>query len=394
MQAFLKKNKWSILAAGALIQILTGVPSAWGVFQKGVCEGYRLSEDDAALIFSFVICFFGIGCILGGLLQDKAGPRAAGLTGAALLAAGFCSAGWWVPEGAPWLFYLCFSVPVGLGCSFLYPAVMSCAQKWYAEKKGLATGVIGGAVGLSGAALTFLGRFFISRGGIRMAFWALGLIMGAVCGLSCILLEDPQGRAAQAAKQEGGRDYTVREMLKTPQYWLLFAVVCLATPAVLLFSPIIVELAQERGLPEQAALACIWVGSLFSAAGRLSMPWLSDKIGRRYTDMILFAALAGLSVWFAFAGGWLVIAAYSLLTFCYSGEAAVIPAAATDLFGQKNAGVNYGFAALGMSVGSLAFPLAARFLDLGPERHWLAVGAAAAGFVCLIFLKPTQGERL
>ena len=85
MQAFLKKCPWSILAAGAAIQILTGVPSAWGVFQKAVCETYELAEADAAMIFSFVICFFGIGCILGGLLQDKAGPRAAGLSGACLL---------------------------------------------------------------------------------------------------------------------------------------------------------------------------------------------------------------------------------------------------------------------------------------------------------------------
>ena len=386
MQAFLKKYPWSILAAGAAIQILTGVPSAWGVFQKAVCETYELAEADAAMIFSFVICFFGIGCILGGLLQDKAGPRAAGLSGAALLGGGFCLAGWLVPAGVPWMFYLAFSVPVGLGCAFLHPSVRGCAQKWYAEKKGLATGVIGGAVGLSGAVLTCLGRFFISRAGIRGAFLWLGALMFTVCAAACALLENPQGKAAADAQQS--------EMLKTKQYWLLFFVVALATPAVLLFSPIIVELGQQRGLSEAAALSCIVVGSMASAAGRLLMPWLSDKIGRRYTDMLLFAALAGLSVWFAFAQGWLVVAVYSLLTFCYSGEAAVIPAAVTDLFGQKNAGVNYGFAALGMSLGSVGFPLAARFLGLEAGRHWLAVGAAAAGFVCLVFLKPTQGKRL
>ena len=377
MQAFLKKYPWSILAAGAAIQILTGVPSAWGVFQKAVCETYELAEADAAMIFSFVICFFGIGCILGGLLQDKAGPRAAGLSGAALLGGGFCLAGWLVPAGVPWVFYLAFSVPVGLGCAFLYPSVMSCAQKWYAEKKGLATGVIGGAVGLSGAVLTCLGRFFISRAGIRGAFLWLGALMFTVCAAACALLENPQGKAAADAQQSGARNYTAGQMLKTKQYWLLFFVVALATPAVLLFSPIIVELGQQRGLSEAAALSCIVVGSMASAAGRLLMPWLSDKIGRRYTDMLLFAALAGLSVWFAFAQGWLVVAVYSLLTFCYSGEAAVIPAAVTDLFGQKNAGVNYGFAALGMSLGSVGFPLAARFLGLE------AGGGRCSGRLCV-----------
>ena len=68
MQAFLKQHRWVILAAGAAIQVLTGVPAAWGVFQRGVCEGYSLSQENAAMIFSLTICFFGIGCILGGLL--------------------------------------------------------------------------------------------------------------------------------------------------------------------------------------------------------------------------------------------------------------------------------------------------------------------------------------
>lgn len=393
LQAFLKKHSWSILAAGAAIQILTGVPSAWGVFQKAVCDAYELQQAQAAMIFSFVICFFGIGCILGGLLQDKAGPRVAGLSGTALLAGGFWLAGWLVPAGAPWAFYLMFSVPVGLGCAFLYPSVMSCAQKWYAQKKGLATGVIGGAVGLSGAVLTWLGRFLIVRVGIRSTFLWLGTLMFAVCGAACALLENPHG-TLPAEQQNKGKNYSARQMLKTRQYWLLFFVVAFATPAVLLFSPIIVELGQQRGLSEPAALGCIVAGSAASAAGRLLMPWLSDKIGRRYTDMLLFAALAGLSAWFAFAQGWLVIAVYSMLTFCYSGEAAVIPAAVTDLFGQKHAGVNYGFAALGMSLGSVGFPLAARLLGLETGRHWLAVAAACAGFACLIVLKPTQGNRL
>ena len=183
-------------------------------------------------------------------------------------------------------------------------------------------------------------------------------------------------------------------MVKTRQYWLLVAVVTLATPAVLLFSPIIVELAQERGLSEQAALSCIVVGSVCSAAGRLLMPWLSDKIGRRYTDMLLFAGLCGLSVWFWRAGGWWVLVVYSLLTFCYSGQAAVLPSTVTDLFGPRHTGVNYGFAALGMSAGSVGFPLAARLLNLTAGRHAVAIGAAAAGLVCLFFLKPTQGRRL
>ena len=394
LEQFLQKNKWSILAAGAAIQILTGIPAAWGVFQGPVRQEYGFDENAASFIFSFIIGAFGIGCVLGGYLQDKCGPRVAGLTGTALLAAGFFAAGF-LPQNKVWLFYLCFSVPVGLGCAFLYPAVMSCAQKWYADKKGLATGVIGGAVGFSGAALTFAVRWLSGIWGIRVCFWVLGGVMLVVCGAGSILLKNPtQKAAAQPNADAPKKDYTVLQMLKTRQYWLVTAVVALGTPAVLLFSPIIVRLGQERGLSENAAHWAIIIGSVGSAAGRLSMPALSDKIGRRATDLLLFTGLAGLSVWFIFTqNGWM-IAVYTALTFCYAGEAAVLPSLCTDLFGMKNTGVNYGFLALGMTVGSLGFPLIARMLDLELARHFIAIGAAAAGILCLWMLKPTQDEKI
>lgn len=398
MQAFLQKNKWSILAVGAAIQILTGVPSAWGVFQGPVRQEYALEEHAASFVLSCIIGAFGVGCVLGGLLQDKAGPRIAGLCGTALLCGGFFAAGF-LPAEMPWLFYLGFSLPVGLGCAFLYPAVMGCAQKWFQDKKGVATGIIGGAVGFSGAALTFLVRWLSGSWGIRVCFWAMGGIMLVVCGLGSLLLQNPVETSPQKANsgkpnKQKIKDYTVGEMLKTKQYWLVFVAVALGTPAVLLFSPIIVRLGQDRGLSESAAHLSIIVGSFGSAAGRLSMPALSDKIGRRAADMMLFAGLCGFSVLFIFAQGYLLIAVYTALCFCYAGEAAVLPSLCTDLFGLKNTGVNYGFIALGMSAGSLGFPLLARALNLEMGRHFVAIGAAALGFLAVLLLKPTQGEKL
>ena len=135
-------------------------------------------------------------------------------------------------------------------------------------------------------------------------------------------------------------------------------------------------------------------GSVGSAAGRLLMPMLSDKIGRRPTDLILFGASLGLSAAFLFAQGWAVVAVYASLTFCYSALAAVLPALSTDLFGLPHAGVNYGFLALGQSVGSLAFPFAANLWGLETGRHWLAMGGAAAGFAAIWALRPVQPPRL
>ena len=395
-QQFAAKHPWTILAAGAAIQVLTGLPAAWGVFQQPVMEEYGLSEQGAGYAFGILIAAFGVGCVLGGFLQDRHGPRCAGLWGTALLCGGFFAAGL-LPPGSAEAFFLAFSIPAGLGTAFLYPSIQSCAQKWYADRKGLATGVIGGAVGLSGAFLTVFVRtavrgFWVVQG-IRGAFWALGAVTLPVCLVGSLLLQDPPQTGQTQKPQENGKntiDLAPRQMLRTKQYWLCAGAVCFSPPAVLLFSPIILKLGMERGLEEQAALWSVVLGSVGSAAGRLLMPLLSDRIGRRPTDMLLFAVSAGLSAGFAFAQGWGVVACYAGLTFCYSALAAVLPALSTDLFGFPHAGVNYGFLALGQSVGSLAFPFAANFFGLEAGRHWMAVAAAGAGFACIRALRPVE----
>ena len=395
-QQFAAKHPWTILAAGAAIQVLTGLPAAWGVFQQPVMEEYGLSEQGAGYAFGILIAAFGVGCVLGGFLQDRHGPRCAGLWGTALLCGGFFAAGL-LPPGSAWAFFLAFSIPAGLGTAFLYPSIQSCAQKWYADRKGLATGVIGGAVGLSGAFLTVFVRtavrgFWVVQG-IRGAFWALGAVTLPVCLVGSLLLQDPPQTGQTQNPQENGKntiDLAPQQMLRTKQYWLCAGAVCFSTPAVLLFSPIILKLGMERGLEEQAALWSVVLGSVGSAAGRLLMPLLSDRIGRRPTDMLLFAVSAGLSAGFAFAQGWGVVACYAGLTFCYSALAAVLPALSTDLFGFPHAGVNYGFLALGQSVGSLAFPFAANFFGLEVGRHWMAMAAAGAGFACIRALRPVE----
>ena len=395
-QQFAAKHPWTILAAGAAIQVLTGLPAAWGVFQQPVMEEYGLSEQGAGYAFGILIAAFGVGCVLGGFLQDRHGPRCAGLWGTALLCGGFFAAGL-LPPGSAEVFFLAFSIPAGLGTAFLYPSIQSCAQKWYADRKGLATGVIGGAVGLSGAFLTVFVRtavrgFWVVQG-IRGAFWALGAVTLPVCLVGSLLLQDPPQTGQTQKPQENGKntiDLAPQQMLRTKQYWLCAGAVCFSTPAVLLFSPIILKLGMERGLEEQAALWSVVLGSVGSAAGRLLMPLLSDRIGRRPTDMLLFAVSAGLSAGFAFAQGWGVVACYAGLTFCYSALAAVLPSLSTDLFGFPHAGVNYGFLALGQSVGSLAFPFAANFFGLEVGRHWMAVAAAGAGFACIRALRPVE----
>lgn len=373
-----------ILAAGAGAQLLTGIPAAWGAFQRPVMQGYGLSRGQAMLAFALLVASYGVGCAAGGLLQDRRGPRTAGLWGTALLAGGFLAAAL-VPPGNVVLFLLVYSLPAGVGSAFLAPAVMACAQKWYQDKKGWATGMAGVAMGLSGAFYTLFVRGVGGRWGIRVCFAALGLVMLLVCGGGAAILRDPP--RPKQAKLLPGMDH--RQMVRTRQYKLCVAAVALSAPPVLLFSPEIYSIAADRGLPENFVPFSIVLGSAASAAGRLLCPAGSDKLGRKRVLYGVYLGLAAGSVWFAFAREWWVLAAYALLTFFYSGGAAVQPALNTDLFGLRHAGVNYGFIALGMSGGSLLSYIGSQALPL-TARHWLAGGCALAGLFCVRLVKPVE----
>ena len=318
-------------------------------------------------------------------MQDAHGPRFAGLWGTALLAGGFFAASL-VPVANAVLFLLVYSLPAGLGSAFLAPAVLACAQKWYKDKKGWATGVAGVAMGLSGAFFTLFVKGVGGAWGIRVCFAALGAVMLVICGAGALIWQDPPAPATSGYPQPG-LDWP--RMVRTTQYKLCVAAVALSAPAVLLFSPEIFKIATERGLPEAAAPCSIVLGSAASAAGRLLLPACSDKLGRKPVLYAVYLGLAAGSVWFAFAAEWWVLAAYAVLTFFYSGGAAVQPAFNTDLFGLPHAGVNYGFIALGMSGGSLVSYIGSQALPLA-ARHWLAGACAVAGLVCVRLVKPCQ----
>lgn len=202
-QQFAAKHPWTILAAGAAIQVLTGLPAAWGVFQQPVMEEYGLSEQGAGYAFALLIAAFGVGCVLGGFYRIKRARAAQHCGAQPCSAAVFCSG---LSAGLGRVGVLSgLQHPGGAGHSLLYPSIQSCAQKWYAGRKGLATGVIGGAVGLSGAFLTLFVRAAL-RGfgpvqGIRGAFWALGALTLPVClAGSAVLSDPPQKNSSQAAK--------------------------------------------------------------------------------------------------------------------------------------------------------------------------------------------------
>ena len=144
------------------------------------------------------------------------------------------------------------------------------------------------------------------------------------------------------------------------------------------------------GMPETRYVAVRGFAAI-DGNPQVLLPAVSDKLGRKPVLYAVYIGLAAGSAWFAFAEAWWLLAAYALLTFFYSGGAAVQPSFNTDLFGLAHAGVNYGFIALGMSGGSILSYIGAQALPLA-ARHWLAGACAAAGLVCVSLVKPVENS--
>ncbi len=326
-QQFAAKHPWTILAAGQPFRCLPAYRRRGAYFSSRSWRNTAFPSRGRAMPLRFSSPPLGWGVCLAAFYRIKR-ARAARRCGAQP-----CSAAAFLQRPsagrAGWGFFLAFSIPAGLGTAFLYPSIQSCAQKWYAGRKGLATGVIGGAVGLTGAFLTVFVRTAL-RGfgpvqGIRGAFWALGAVTLPVCLVGSAYCRTPGRPKTRGASGENTLDLAPRQMLRTKQYWLCAGAVCFSTPAVLLFSPIILKLGMERGLEEKAALWSVVLGSVGSAAGRLLMPLLSDRIGRRPTDLLLFAvcpwAVGGVCLCAGLVGGGLLCGAYLLLLGAGGGAA-------------------------------------------------------------------------
>lgn len=369
------------MAGGALIQLFCGLPAAWGAFQPALQRQYGLSEPQAAAAFAVLVGAFGAAGMPAGALQDRLGAKPVCGLGAAVLGGGFWAASF-LPEGRPWAVALVFSLPAGLGCALEYPAVMGCVQRWYPSRRGFATGVVGCAAGLSGAVLSVLVRGLTGRFGLRVCLRVMGCTLTAVCLTGTALLCVPKKPETHKKTRPAGGLKTAWRELRAPGTLLLMAAFALSAPAVLLFSPVILRLGQARGLSENAAALAIVAGSAASAAGRLAAPWASDRLGRRPASMGLLAALTLFSALFAFARREWVVALYACLTFCYSGQAALLPSFAADRFGQERAGQSCGLLTLGAGLGGVLLPLLARGWQ-GAAPHAAAVCSSAAGFACM-----------
>jgi len=378
-------NRWLVVVGALLIQISLGAIYIYSVFKPALAAKFPdWSPTDLALPSQLVLAFFALSMIVFGRIQDKVGPRIIATIGGVLLGAGLAIASF---ASSLFVFVLGFSVIGGIGIGAAYVCPIATCVKWFPDKRGLITGLAVAGFGAGGLVFTPVAKAFIANAdiGILQTFLYLGLIFFVAVVIGAQFMRNPpagykpEGWNPPAPATPGAGpakvDYTWSEMLKTPQFWLLWVtytagcmaglMVIMNTTNVWQSASLLASSGEPGGVVGKDVYAAIiasgalavMIVSIANACGRIIWGFVSDKLGRKPTLLIMFL-LAGLTMG---ALNWMTtfpvyVIGVSLVGFCFGGFLALFPAVTADYFGTKNIGVNYGFMFLAYGAGGLFGP--------------------------------------
>jgi OFA family oxalate/formate antiporter-like MFS transporter len=403
------RGRWLLVGAALLLQFSIGAVYAWSVFSAQLTkpESFGLSKTEAAVPFEVAIGMIFIGSYLGGRIQDRRGPRTVALVGGVLYGIGVLIAGFATSSDKYWLLVLGYGVVAGFGLGFAYIVPIAMLLKWFPDKRGLITGLAVGGFGFGAVLTAPVAQALINNNPAvpTKAFIPLGIayLVMSLIGAS-VFRNPPEGYqvpgyepsiAAQASRSS--TDYTQGEALRTPQWYLLTAILTLnVTAGIALISQAKATGVAVAGYSDAAAASAVGALAIFNGGGRIVWAAVSDKIGR----MPSFALMLGLSgvclLLLPHAGNavlFFVLAAVVYL--CYGGGFGTMPATAGDFFGTKSAGAIYGLMLIGWSLGGVVGPLLAAKL-IGTDNYTLAyttIGVIALAAVALTLITKLPRRR-
>jgi len=384
------KQGLKVLIMGSILQLFLGIIYVWSVFVSPVSKFYEWSVDSVKLTSSFMLCFFVIGILAGGKMQMKIGVKLTTLIGGLMVAVGMLVTAL-IPTGgkAPvFLIYLFYGIIGGFGVGAGYNANISCAQKWFPQNRGLATGISVCAFGISTVIFAPLVTTLINKFEVKSTFLILAAGFAAAVLLLFNFIKSPEQVPNVAAPVLKGKQYTTLEMLKTARFYLIALSLMFGTSVFFIILPSLKELALNRGL-ESFATGLVMFTGIANALGRLGAPLMSDKIGREMADIIILAATALGAFGLCFATGFLLIVIIAVVAFCYGGYSGLYPVLTSGNFGIKNIGSNYGAVMVGFMLSALLFPIVINKNRIEDEKlRFIILGAlAVVGVVLIIILK-------
>ena len=384
------QKRYCVLAAGMIIQLCAGIIYGWSVFRGPVATHLNWDAGAAALTSSIMLAMFVLGIIFGGYAQDKFGPKKVTLAGSILIGAGMaCTA--LVTGDSPWLVYITYGIIAGLGVGTVYTSTIAAIQKWFPDKRGFASGMIVSAFGLSLVVFAPLAKSMLGGLGVPNTFLIFGAGFLIICGLCSVFVQNPpQGyipkgyTPTQATTQI--RQYSPKEIVQTKQFYLLAGGLLFTLPAYFILNPVFLSLGTERGLSDNLALAGVAITGISSAAGRLIVAWVSDKIGRKVAMVSIAVIILTATLIMIASQGVLFLVCIMLISFCFGGAASVYSAMTTESFGTQYGGMNFGLVMLGFGMSALAFPMISNRLAAEGSYTASFILAAATCAVAIILV--------
>ncbi len=370
MQASPTRGRWGIVIAALLLQFSIGAVYAWSVFSTALKSpaSMGLSNPEASLPFEVTIGMIFIGTYIGGRIQDNRGPRPVALTGGIIYAVGSLLASFAHDHSQFWLLVLGYGVIGGFGLGLAYIVPIAMLQKWFPDKRGLITGLAVAGFGF-GAVLTAPVAHWLIAMHPQNPDWAflplgLGYLVLSVAG-AAFFRNPPQGYsvpgwvpATTGRVRDAFKEYTGREALRAPQWYLLTAILTLnTTVGISLISQANSSAVDIAGYSLTGAAGVVGVLALFNGGGRIFWAWISNRTGR----MTAFGLMLGLQgvclliIPHASNPALFVILA-AIVYLCYGGGFGTMPATAGDFFGVKHSGAIYGLMIIAWSLGGVIGP--------------------------------------
>lgn len=360
-------SRWLVPPAALSIHLSVGAVYSWSVFKLPLQDSLGISGTMSALPFTLGIVVLGLSAAIFGTWVERAGPRAA------MFAATCCFCGGWLVGSAGlalgqfWIVLLGYGLIGGIGWGIGYISPVSTLIKWFPDRPGMATGLAimgfgGGALIASPWSTAMLNAFGTDTSGIAKTFAVHGVVYAVFMSLGWLLVRvprpdwKPQGWTPPQL-QEGsivtGGQVSAANAIKTPQFWLLWVVLCFNVTAGIgilekaspIYQDYFPTAGAAAGALAAAAAGYVAMLSLGNMLGRIGWSSLSDVIGRKnaYRLYLGVGALMYLTITLMDNSNKLVfiIATIVILSF-YGAGFATVPAYLRDLFGTFQVGAIHG----------------------------------------------------
>jgi len=393
-------SRWWRVVGGLSMNLALGTLYGWSVFVAPLEKQFGWKRADTSMVFTIAVVVFALTFVVAGRIQDKFGPLFCSLAGGILVSLGFflCS----YTTSLTYLF-ICFGVIGGLGNGFGYATPIPVMAKWFPDKRGLAIGLAVGGYGAGSAIFGPLSQLvLIPNYGLPATFQILGAIFLVMTVVGALLLRNPPagyqpaGWSAAATSKHAVtlREFSPGEMLRTPTFYLMWVGYALGCSAGLMVISQLVPFAKSVGIAAAAlSTMTLVVGACGNASGRILSGWMSDRLGRiNVLRTMIGISMIAMPALYAVGSkvGALYLAVF-VVYWCYGTQLSVNGVAASDFWGTKNAGINYGLLFTAWGVAGIIGPriggvLYDRYHDY-QAAFYTAAALAAVALLCELLVK-------